>query len=461
MPTTSVLNTQTKLLIAATAAVIVAFAAITVLRGAFLEVPKTDAQVFFRAGWAVWEGVSPYSVRDDNGWSFLYPPFFSILMLPFANPPQGEQAPWFALPYPVAIGVWYMITVGCLLWSLHLGARLTEKYFLSGIGDFRHGERGFWHPWWFLRLGPFWAFLIVESGVVRGQITPILLLLILGFAALLAERKSFLAGFVLSLAAAIKIFPLLLMLLPTLRRDWSCIAGFVLGCVVWLAILPVAVWGADGTGLLYLELLDVQRGLIADNIERTGAGGVHADMIGFGQFVFKHWCVALGCSTSGNLPTWATMVHIICTAMFLFVFMFATHGRAWRLRGVQPDNQLALLLAIAVLMAVIVPATPAAQSHYITLGIFLHMLLIGLSWNRSNSTQPPMWIYCLGAGYFLFALINAIPEFGRLEMLTLGLYPLLISIFIGIVELFRSTPPLRKRLPLLYGRKPQVTFQQS
>src|SRR6185437_8984662 len=58
----------------------------TVLRSAFLSSPKTDFQVYARAAWAVRAGEDLYAVTDNNGWHYIYPPPFAILLAPLADP---------------------------------------------------------------------------------------------------------------------------------------------------------------------------------------------------------------------------------------------------------------------------------------------------------------------------------------------------------------------------------------
>src|SRR6185295_11896350 len=110
---------------AALAILVLGFFPIVVNKSVWLG--QGDVQVFFRAGWAIWTGYPLYEVSDHHGWTYHYPPTFALFMGPFANPLPGYQQPWWALPYPAAVAVWYLINVACLMAALLLWAHAVER----------------------------------------------------------------------------------------------------------------------------------------------------------------------------------------------------------------------------------------------------------------------------------------------------------------------------------------------
>ena len=60
-------------------------------RGAFLHSRMTDAGVYLRAAWAVRNGKDLYSITDDRGWHYVYPPLFAVAMSPLADPPARHE----------------------------------------------------------------------------------------------------------------------------------------------------------------------------------------------------------------------------------------------------------------------------------------------------------------------------------------------------------------------------------
>ena len=87
-----------------------------------------DVNVFFRAGWAVWTGYPLYQVTDQHGWTYHYPPTFALLMGPFANPLPDYLKPWWALPFPAAVVVWYLLNIVFLILAVHFWAVALERY---------------------------------------------------------------------------------------------------------------------------------------------------------------------------------------------------------------------------------------------------------------------------------------------------------------------------------------------
>ena len=80
------------------------FADLVQVRSAFLSRVMGDADVFFRAGWAVRAGKNIYEVSDPNNWHYNYPPMFAVLISPLGDPPPGESRSGY-LPYPVSISI--------------------------------------------------------------------------------------------------------------------------------------------------------------------------------------------------------------------------------------------------------------------------------------------------------------------------------------------------------------------
>jgi hypothetical protein len=178
-------------------------------------------------GWAIWTGYPLYQVPDHHGWTYHYPPTFALFMGPFANPLPGYPQPWWALPYPAAVAVWYLINVACLLAALHLWALAVERARPIAAKAFA------------LVVGPLFSLLpFIGDGLARGQPAPVLLLLIVVFLSAYGEKRNATTSFALSLAFTIKIFPIVLAVIPLMRRDWTFMLWSAAWCVVLLLVLP-------------------------------------------------------------------------------------------------------------------------------------------------------------------------------------------------------------------------------
>src|SRR5687768_4514628 len=71
--------------------IVIAFCTLTVNRSAFQDHRRTDAGPYFRAGWAIRNGINPYEVPDDRDLHLAYPPVAAILFSPLADAPPGFE----------------------------------------------------------------------------------------------------------------------------------------------------------------------------------------------------------------------------------------------------------------------------------------------------------------------------------------------------------------------------------
>jgi len=88
----------------------------------------TDIGPYLRAAWSVRTGGDMYKITDDNDWHYLYPPLFAILMTPLADPPHGEDRTGY-LPYPLSVGIWYIVTMALGVIGIGILARTMEDPF--------------------------------------------------------------------------------------------------------------------------------------------------------------------------------------------------------------------------------------------------------------------------------------------------------------------------------------------
>ena len=90
---------------------------VTEIRSAFQLNPKTDFQVYARAAWAVRAGEDLYAVTDNNGWHYIYPPPFAILLgrslIPIPSLREGY------LPFWLSAAIWYLIGFACVVYTVH------------------------------------------------------------------------------------------------------------------------------------------------------------------------------------------------------------------------------------------------------------------------------------------------------------------------------------------------------
>ena len=340
-----------------------------------------DVQVFFRAGWAIWTGYPLYEVTDNHGWSYHYPPTFALLMGPFANPLPGYPQPALAMPYAVSVAVWYVLNFLCLILSLHLWAGALERY--API----QARPGYWQGAWMLRLGPFLALLpFVGGGLERGQPSPILLLLIAAFFILYIENRAASAAFALALAITIKVFPIALAILPSLRRDWRFIFWTTGWCLFLLIGPPIICLGPTATLTLYRamwveHLAGIISGSMSTSLAKEISPGAYAT-VSVGAMVAR--LAAGDAFYASPLPGWASGIQYLFDAVVVSAIAILGRGGFWNLRGAQPARGYPMLVASAVLFAAMPLMISVSKPNYVTFAVPLMAVFIIEAWRRAR-----------------------------------------------------------------------------
>ena len=223
------------------------------------------------------------------------------MLTPFADPPAGYLAnhlaqvstgdfdhrpeyvpltnPVFLVPYEVSIGLWYLFSLGCLIWATHRLAGALEEH----SSDPRlPAQPRYCRRWWALRIVPVLICLLpIGHTLQRSQVNLLILALLCAMMASFIRRQSLRAGLWLSLACAIKVIPLYLVLYPVLKRDWRCLKGWGLGMFITIVAIPTLAWGPETTVTVYKNYFQTLLGpglhIVADknktlNEELLGTG---------------------------------------------------------------------------------------------------------------------------------------------------------------------------------------------
>ncbi len=353
-----------------------------------------DVQVFFRAGWAIWTGYPLYEVPDHHGWTYHYPPTFALFMGPFANPLPGYPQPWWALPYSAAVAVWYLVNVACLMAALHLWAQAVER--ARPI----EAKAGYLPRSWALVVWPLLSLLpFIGDGLA--------LLLIVVFLSAYVEKRNSIASFALSL----KIFPVVLAVIPLMRRDWRFMLWSAGWCGLLLIVLPAICVGPRQTFDLYHamfteHLLGIASGAMSHAIASQVSPGAFSS-IGVGALVAR---IAAGDAFySTPLPQWASDVQFVFNAAVVVLVVVLGRGGFWSLRGPRPAGPYPVLVAGAVLSAALPLMVPSAGPQYVTVAVPLMTVLLAETWRRAGveSVTAAMVVWSVAA--WLSMIVQEVP----------------------------------------------------
>lgn len=433
----------------------IVFGAIVLQRSAFAQrekptdIPrrKTDAGVFFRAGWAVREGVNPYTVTDENDWYFLYPPGVAVLFVPLAEPPAAPPLPapklWYErswsefgafkehhsrgyVPYEVSLAIWYLLNVLCIVLSVECLARAlqsgSEDPYIRGLTP-AHGG------WWNVR---FWPLLMVLpdfcSSLSKGQINTVMVGAICLGVLLIVRHRRTLAGFAWAFAAFLKVFPGVLVVYPLMRRDWRMMGGYAICFVVTMIALPLVVFGPERT-LEYTwvfadRVLLAGLGVSGEPSLQAGAGFDNTDNHAIQGALHNLINIA---TPRGERPE---SPHALVKAAHyaVFVLMLAATvwvGRRGRHDATRDDTAIELVLRVGMLCSIMLAASPMCHRHYF---VFLFPGVFGLVWMnimRSRLAVPNG----LGAvAVAAYPILLSLPRFEQQGLLRDLPFPAMINL---------------------------------
>ncbi len=409
---------------------ILLFGAWVELRGAFLKRPMTDLGVYLRAAYAVRTGGDLYSITDDNGWHYVYPPFFAIVLTPLADPPKGTDRTGY-LPYGFTVGLWYLFTMALGLWGCHLLAKAFEQ---TSIKPELLNPPKFSQQWWALRVLPFLILMpAIGRSQMRGQTGLIIAFLLCGMAAAILRGRRFQAGLWLSVATAIKVIPAFIFLMPLWRRDWKMLSGGAAGFVITLIIVPLMAMGLDKTVTSYQAFYN--------EVLKAGLKGETSSTRGD-----ELTCITC---TDSNSPM--TVLHnilnpdrltrprealpIVRWSHWLFAALLTAitlKAAKWRgdmglngrvecsPKGVLFSGQLALLMCVI---------SPVFHPHYVSMLLPLVTVMLFLIWQQYGYAKVPFKFNCVFWLLIISHIITAIGgvfwffrDFGLVLLSTLALW---------------------------------------
>jgi hypothetical protein len=418
----------------------VAWGVLVEVRGALLRRRMTDACCFFRAAWMVRTSGPLYDFAEENGWHYLYPPLFAVLLVPLADAPPGADRAGL-LPYPVSVAAWYVLSVAFLALALHgLASALEGRSPDPRVRNLPRGCR----RWWALRVLPLVACLgPVGHTLMRGQTNLLLLALLCGSAAAALRGRGWRAGLWLAGAVCLKVYPAFLLLFFAWRRDRRALAGCGLGMLAGLVLVPLAVFGPGRTAEYYEKhartLLGPALGLGRD---RTLGDEILDSINNDSQSVQSalHNSLHLDRYTRPAEPE----AWVVWAARGLGVLMTLLTLAA---AGRRPDSGPAAVLFFGALVLVMLLLCPVCHTHYLCLLMPPVMGLLAVAWERRSDLRLGHALALLLVGNATAYVACNLPGLEVLRDLGVMVYPTFLLWLAGVVALWRTSRRSAPALP--------------
>jgi glycosyl transferase family 87 len=185
---------------------------------------RTDFTVYRDAAAAVLHGQDPYVIRNVRGWAYVYPPPYSIVMVPFA-----------LLPLAVSVLAWYFVCAALTVSAVSMSGQLAA----AGVASERKRLAILFIP----------ALIVAvwfTVGLTRGQASVLMSWLVI--AAIFWEKKGRTAAGAACLGGAVllKAFALTLLCYYVWRGKWKMVAATLVAILLGGLIVPSAVFGWHG-----------------------------------------------------------------------------------------------------------------------------------------------------------------------------------------------------------------------
>lgn len=367
------------------------FGAWVELRGALQKTRKTDVGVYLRAAWAVRTGKDLYSITDDRGWHYIYPPLLAIIMVPLADPPHNASRAGY-LPYEVSLGLWYVLTLIMGFCGVHILAKALED---TSIDSSVRGQPAFCQRWWALRILSILILLpAIGRGQMRGQVDMLLVLLLCVTAASLLRNRRFRAGLWLSGAICIKMIPAFLLLLPTWRRDWRMLSGSVMGLVFGMIVIPIIAMGPDRVFAGYHDfygdtilagISGNTKGLLGGELTGIASTDSNAPMVILHNIMHPITASRPEVAATGvRLAHW--LIGFLLTIITLFAAGWKNSGRYFSGRVEATPREIVFLGSLLLIMFII---SPVFSPHYVSIALPLITVLLSTIWDLYSYPNIP------------------------------------------------------------------------
>jgi hypothetical protein len=321
---------------------------------------SADFLIFYHAGQAArrWQPLYYLAgLRQDSG-----------AVVFFRHAPVGALlfVPWTWLPYHAALNAWRLLNVGIYVLTLLAVLRLLR------IG---------WRTPLALGLVALWLVSAPSrDSLALGQWDALFLALVTGALALYWRRRDrdLLAGALLALPVARKIYPALLLLAPLLARRWRVLAGCV-GAGVALLALGALGAGPANTGVFLFHVLPA-----------LGGGTLYAENQTLYAFVGRLLATQLVAKgVNAHYPVLAT--RIIAGALGL-VILAVTALVCWRCRQRGLGGALCFVLPMPAALLIV----PTAWAHYATWTL-LPLAVLAAALARERLGWPTIVLFALAA----------------------------------------------------------------
>jgi hypothetical protein len=314
---------------------------VSVYRAAYSPDHRSDFTVYTAAGDAALTGADLYKAQNPRGLSYVYPPPFAILMIPFSLLPVF----WGTL-------TWYALSVLLTFCSLRMCVAMVRK---------EHHFDG--DTFWLATLAAALVLPWFIQGTAEGQATLLMSWLIVAALYWQNDNRPILGATCLAGAILIKVIPAVLLAYFAWRKKWRFVAATLLLVAIGAIVPPTEVFGWNKTLTYWREWAAVVVGPSLGNEQQRRESPVDGQLLS----PYKVRSQTLE-AVSWRLMGARHARGVAVTAAIAMLVIIALVG--WQS---QPQSESLIVSAVLVWMIL---AAPLSEFHYLLVLLLPMMAMV-------------------------------------------------------------------------------------
>jgi hypothetical protein len=377
---------------------VIGLGAVSVYRAAYSPDHRSDFTVYTAAGDAVLAGADLYKAQNPRGLSYVYPPPFAILIVPFS-----------VLPVPLGTLAWYALSVLLTFWSLRMCVAIVRQ------------ERQFdGDAFWLAALAAVLVLPWFIQGTAEGQATLLMSWLMIAALYWQTNNRPILGATCLAGAILVKVIPAVLLAYFVYRKKWRFVAATLVLVAFGAVVPPAAVFGWNKTLTYWREWAAVvARPSLGDEQQRRESP---VD----GQLLSPYKARSQTLEAVCWRLTGARHARVI--AVTIAIAMLAVIGFVgWRSR---PQSESLVISAVLVWMIL---AAPLSEFHYLLVLLLPMMAMVFVAVHEPDGATRWLARATLAvlavAGLLTLAFVS-LQEIGLLCWAMIALWGVLLTVVI-------------------------------
>jgi len=379
---------------------------VSVYRAAYSPDHRSDFTVYTAAGDAALTGADLYKAQNPRGLSYVYPPPFAILMVPFA-----------VLPVSLGTLAWYALSVLLTSWSLRMCVTMVRD-------ERRFDGDTFW-------LAVLAAALVLPwfiQGTEEGQASLLMSWLVVAALYWQTNHRPILGATCLAGAILMKVIPIVLLAYFAWRKKWRFVAATLLLVALGAIAPPAVVFGWNKTVTYWREWADMVAAPSLGNEQQRRESPVDGQLLS--PYKVRSQTLEAVCWRLTGARHAREIAMTTAVAMLLIIGLVG-----WRS---QPQSESLVISAVLVWMIL---AAPLSEFHYLLVLLLPMVAMVFVAAHEPDGATR--WVVRAALVVFAVAALLTVAfvplqQIGLLCWTMIGLWGVLLTVVVRRARMSRS-----------------------